>query len=272
MKTYMITFEMKENIYCTNLVIAENEESAKAEYGKYEILEIREAANYEIEEAKRKGMPIVTVEKKEESTEAEKAVDHKVSISKGNVKMGAIPSVSLPPIITCKHCEACAKDCYAKRMQRYPSVKNAWQNNLDIVNMDSVEYFNQVSEFCKLQRFFRWHVAGDILGYGYLTGMIEVAKENPHCEFLAFTKNFEDVNAHIEYEGELPKNLHIIFSNWKCFHCENPYNLPTTDILEKGEEVPENGKLCGGNCTECCCRGIGCWELKKGEKLYFYKH
>ena len=41
--------------------------------------------------------------------------NNQVSISKGNNKMGAIPSVSLPPITTCKHCESCAKDCYAAK-------------------------------------------------------------------------------------------------------------------------------------------------------------
>ena len=42
----------------------------------------------------------------------------KVSISKGNSKMGAIPSVSLPPITTCAAGCTCAKKCYAAKLCR----------------------------------------------------------------------------------------------------------------------------------------------------------
>jgi len=42
-----------------------------------------------------------------------------ISISKGNSKMGAIPSVSLPPIVTCKNCATCAKNVRTvQRVQR----------------------------------------------------------------------------------------------------------------------------------------------------------
>lgn len=194
-----------------------------------------------------------------------------VKISKGNVKMGAIPSVSNVPVVCCHHCAACKKDCYARRMMRYSSVKNAYYNNLEMFKNEPENYFEQISYFCKMQRFFRWHVAGDIINFDYLLGMVKVAVENPHCKFLAFTKYYEVVNEFLSGQ-ELPENLQIIFSNWGDFKCENPHNLPCTDVIEPGAEVPEGCKLCGGNCFECCCRGVGCWELKKGEKLVFYKH
>ena len=55
-----------------------------------------------------------------------------VSISNGNSKMGKIPSVSLPPILTCPKGTPCAKRCYAKRIyNRYPSVKNAYDKELE---------------------------------------------------------------------------------------------------------------------------------------------
>ena len=56
--------------------------------------------------------------------------NNRVSISAGNRKMGAIPSVSLPPIVTCPNCKECAKKCYAAKMCRiYPSVKKAYDND-----------------------------------------------------------------------------------------------------------------------------------------------
>ena len=50
-----------------------------------------------------------------------------VSISKGNSKMGAIPSVSLPPCITCNPTAPCFKKCYAVKLsRRYKTVKTAY--------------------------------------------------------------------------------------------------------------------------------------------------
>lgn len=197
----------------------------------------------------------------------------KVSISKGNSKMGAIPSVSLPPIITCPKGAPCAKKCYASKLCRlYPTVRKAYQNNLDIWNTDHDEYFNQVFDAVRMSRYFRFHVSGDIPTPYYFACMVAVAMDNPHCEILAFTKNYTAVNNYIADNGTLPKNLHIIFSEWGNMPIPNPYNLPTAAVIFKGEEPNENWKICGGNCAECACRGVGCWELKNGETIAFYEH
>ena len=92
----------------------------------------------------------------------------KVSISKGNSKMGAIPSVSLPPIITCPANAPCAKKCYAAKLARiYPSVRKSYENNLDILNSDWDEYWRQVRGAVSMARYFRFHVAGDIPNAAY---------------------------------------------------------------------------------------------------------
>ena len=199
----------------------------------------------------------------------------KVSFSKGNSKMGLIPSVSLPPIITCPKGAPCAKKCYAHKLCRiYPTVKKAYQNNLDILKTDPNEYWKQVDSAVKMARYFRFHVSGDIPNYIYFCFMVDLAYRNPHCEILAFTKNYSVVN---EYLGNLttpilPPNLHIIFSEWGAMPIPNPHNLPTAAVIFKGEEPNDNWKICGGNCAECACRGVGCWELKKGETIAFYEH
>jgi hypothetical protein len=198
----------------------------------------------------------------------------KVSISNGNRKMGAIPSVSLPPIITCPKGAPCAKKCYAAKLARiYPSVKTAYQNNLDILNEDWGEYWRQVRFAVSMTRFFRFHVAGDIPNSGYFKEMVITARQNPNTEILAFTKQYAIVNNYIDTMGEIPANLHIIFSEWgDNWQVPNPHNLPKSTVIFKGETPRDDWKVCGGNCTECACRGVGCWELKNGETIAFYEH
>lgn len=196
-----------------------------------------------------------------------------VSISNGNSKMGPIPSVSLPPIITCKHCETCGKDCYAAKLARiYKSVREAWQRNLDILNADRDSYFIQVKAAAMVTRFFRWHVSGDIVDYDYFDRMVKIARELKGTEFLVFTKNYEVVNEYLNTHKK-PRNLHIIFSlPFNGAIIDNPHNLPTAAVLFKDQDLKPGYKMCGGNCTECACRGVGCWQLKKGETIAFKKH
>jgi hypothetical protein len=197
-----------------------------------------------------------------------------VSISKGNRKMGTIPSVSLPPITTCPAGVPCAKKCYAAKLCRiYPTVKNAYQNNLDILNDDWCEYWRQVRAAVKTTKYFRFHVAGDIPNAGYFKEMVITACQNPGTEILAFTKQYSIVNNYIDIVGGIPKNLHIIFSEWgDDWKVPNPHRLPTSTVIFKGDMPRDDWKVCGGNCTECACRGVGCWELKNGETIAFYEH
>lgn len=198
---------------------------------------------------------------------------NKISISTGNSKMGAIPSVSLPPIITCPHGAPCAKKCYAAKLCRiYPSVKKAYQNNLDILNNNEMEYWQQVMKAAKMTKYFRYHVSGDIPDEHYFNWMLSIADTVKETQFLAFTKKYDMVNNAIACGIHIPENLHIIFSEWDGITIPNPYNLPTAAVIFKGTAPKEHYKICGGNCAECACQGVGCWGLKKGETIAFYEH
>ena len=187
--------------------------------------------------------------------------------------MGAIPSVSLPACITCNPDAPCFKKCYALRLSRRRStVATAYARNLDILSTDPVAYWVQVKSAAITTRFFRYHVSGDIPNAEYFLNMVKTARELPNTTFLAFTKQFPIVNAYLNAGGAIPENLKIIFSNWGAWKCENPHELPTCEIILKGNEPAPNWKICGGNCTECACRGIGCWELKKGDTIAIYEH
>jgi hypothetical protein len=102
--------------------------------------------------------------------------------------------------------------------------------------------------------------------------MLQTARELPETNFLCFTKRYSIVNEFIERYGELPENLHLIFSEWEGLELDNPHNVPTAAVIFKGQEPRDNWKVCPGNCSECAARGVGCWELKPGETIAFYEH
>ena len=201
-----------------------------------------------------------------------------LKVSHGNRKMGEIPSVSLPPVITCRKNAPCIKDCYACKLCRiYKNVAESYKNNYELYNTDPDSYFRQLDGAMKMSLYFRVHVSGDVPTMDYFNRLVEVVKNNPHCKVLMFTKQFEIVNAYISENGgnretAIPENFKIIYSAWQDFKPINPYNFPETNVIFPNTQVPDNWKICGGNCSECVCRGVGCWELKAGETLAFYKH
>lgn len=201
-------------------------------------------------------------------------MDFKISISKGNEKMGAIPSVSLPACVTCNPDAPCFAKCYARRLAvRRESVRNAYAHNLEVLQADSRAYWLQVRAAACMVRFFRFHVSGDIPNAEYFSEMVQTARDLPGARFLAFTKQFKIVNDFINAGGVIPENLKIIFSNWGAWKCENPHALPVCEVIAKGDAfIPEDWKICGGNCTECACRGVGCWEVRNGETIGIYMH
>ena len=196
-----------------------------------------------------------------------------ISISKGNVKMGEIKSVSLPPVITCAENCTCAKKCYAMRMyRRFKNTKESYNRNLEIFTTDPTEYWNQVNDTLCTSRFFRFHVSGDIPTYKYLLDMVETVRKNPHCDVLVFTKRYNYVNKALDSGVEFPKNLHILFSEWNGMNMYNPHNMPIAHVIFKGKEPKANWNICTGNCLECAKANVNCWALQNGEHVAFHEH
>lgn len=187
--------------------------------------------------------------------------------------MGAIPSVSLPACTTCNPSAPCFKLCYAAKISRiYKTTAAAYQRNLDILNSNPGEYWQQVKQAATTARFFRYHVSGDIPNAEYFKNMIITAEALPHTSFLAFTKQYNIVNDYLSAGGVIPPNLKIIFSNWGAWKCDNPHGLPVCEVILKGDAPADDWKICGGNCTACACRGIGCWQLNSGDVIAIYQH
>jgi len=195
-------------------------------------------------------------------------------ISKGNNKMGKIPNISLPPIVTCNGCEGtCAGKCYAMKFYRiYPLAKKAWDSNLAEWQEDSTAYFSSItSQLNQLRpKFFRWHVGGDIPSYSYFRGIMVVANTMPTTKFLVFTKQYNFVNWAVDNGVLIPSNLQIVFSAWPGMEVTNPFHFKVA-WMQDGHEtrVPESAFECAGSCTECAA----CFSLDKIDRdVVFHIH
>jgi hypothetical protein len=189
-----------------------------------------------------------------------------VKISSGNTKLGNMHNISLTPIKGCVNCQACKKSCYAlKAYKMYANTRKAWNGNLRLARKDRCEYFAQIYLYLMKHKpkFFRWHVAGDILDQAYLDAMIGVAIDTPQTKFLCFTKAH-----HLNFK-DLPENLSIVLSMWPTMPIP-AINLPKAWMQDGTEtRMPRNAIECPGNCETC---GM-CFALKKlGRDVMFHKH
>ena len=213
----------------------------------------------------------------DEAKQAVKAgTETRVRISHDNSKMGPVASVSTLPFLTCpEFCgETCGPKCYAAKLANLrPAVLRSYAINTALAIYDPVSYWRQVSAAAAAVQYFRFHVSGDIMGKAYFHHMIDTARETPKTRFLCFTKQFDTVNAWISENGDLPGNLQILFSGWTNLQPDNPHGLPETNVIPKNaEDLPDGWKMCGGNCFECACRGVGCWQAQSGDVIAFRMH
>lgn len=205
----------------------------------------------------------------------------KMTISAGNRKIGRVLNVSLPPITTCGNCKKCMFFCYdIKACLQYPdNVIDARVRNLHVLLNDRNEYFRRIDKKMTRRRknkYFRWHVAGDIIDYDYFDRMIENARNHP--DFVAiwtYTKMYDIVNEWIDKNGldAIPDNFHIMFSKWDGLPMNNPYGLPVFACkLKDGNADPmpwDDMYVCPGNCDICKEEKRGCMS---GEDTYADEH
>lgn len=198
-----------------------------------------------------------------------------VSISNANSKMGAVSSVSMLPFLTCPvRCkDSCGSKCYAAKLANLrPSVLKSYALNTALAIHAPDRYWQDVNEAIRAVRYFRFHVSGDILNMPYLERMIATAQANPHTEILAFTKRYELINTYLDRHGVLPTNLNILLSGWENLKPINTHNMPETNVIMRGAEPDPSWKICGGNCFNCACRGMGCWTARPGDVIAFHIH
>ena len=61
-KAFSVTLQYSESVYCTNIAYAASEEDVRRHYSKYTAVTVREAADWEVEAGKKKGMPVIVCE------------------------------------------------------------------------------------------------------------------------------------------------------------------------------------------------------------------
>ena len=195
--------------------------------------------------------------------------DIKPCISNGNTKIGRVLNVSLMPVMTCGNCKHCMGYCYdVKSCCRFPdTVIDARMRNTVLLHRDRDRYFNYIIDKCARRRknkFFRWHVAGDIVDIDYLDRMCAIARMFPDFKFWTYTKMYDIVNEYVRTHGDdraiaIPSNLSIMFSEWSGQDMPNPYNFPTFACRLKSEaDKVMTGYHCTGNCDVCKKNNCGC--------------
>lgn len=194
-----------------------------------------------------------------------------------NSKVGAIPSFSVIPLLYCPGCtkedDGCGHVCYAlKSAVAHKEELRCYAENTILALKDPDRLWKDIDALLKVSRYFRFHVSGEILNKDYFDRLVKSVRNNPGCSVLMFSKKPDIVNSWIDENGPLPENLRLLLSSWSNFTPENPHNLPITAVIRENTIVPDNWKICGGNCEFCACRGCGCWTAKPGDVIAFYEH
>lgn len=197
-----------------------------------------------------------------------------VCVSYGNDKIGKTMNVSTAPIFACKNCGGCLHFCYdIKACMRF--TKNVFFNrikNLFLARFHRDRFFAEIDAKMsrrKKNKYFRWHVAGDILDMDYFERMIENAKNHPDFTIWTYTKNYSIVNEYVRTHGgsreaAIPSNFSIMFSEWDGMEMDNPYNFPVFAVKLKDGNKNRTAESfdtmfkCPGNCGTCIKAHCGC--------------
>lgn len=195
----------------------------------------------------------------------------RLCISEGNDKIGHTRNVSLMPILSCGNCKHCMKFCYdVKACVRFTDTTLAARvRNWVLFLKDRDAYFAMIEKALRPRirhKYFRWHVAGDIVDEDYLAHMVAIAERHRDWKFWTYTKMYHVVNHYCDTHGgksAIPSNLQIMFSEWDGVALDNPYGFPIFTVKMKDgnkNHAPEYFDTlykCPGNCDICkrTCRG-----------------
>lgn len=203
-------------------------------------------------------------------SELKKGLAKKAIISNGNRKIGKVLNVSLAPILCCGNCSKCKLYCYdIKACLQHENVLDARAFNTALQEFDRDRFFRDIDDKMSRRRknkYFRYHVSGDIPDMDYLKRMIKTAVDHPDFTIWTYTKMYSLVNQYCNENGRdaIPKNLHIMFSKWDGLPMDNPYKFPVFACRLKAGNVDTSedwfAKVykCPGNCDLCKEKKLGC--------------
>ncbi len=187
----------------------------------------------------------------------------KICITNGNKKIGHVMNVSLLPIFTCiNNCQGCRFFCYdIKACMQYKNVIMARARNTVLLWRNRDKFFDLIDKKISHRRknkYFRWHVAGDIIDLDYFERMVEIAKNHKDFVFWTYTKQYDIVNTYCDRYGKqsIPSNFSIMFSQWDGIEIVNPYGFAEFRVVDDIKTA--KGFICPGNCEFCLKNRCGC--------------
>ena len=190
----------------------------------------------------------------------------KKRLTNGNKKVEAL-LFSLPPITSCLNHKSCASTCYAvKSYKQYPSVRNLWDSNLDLVNSNLWGLYDDlVAQLSTTKKVIvRIHQSGDFLTQSYLNMWAKIAKMFKHITFYGYTKvdNILDFSP-LDSLG----NVNIIRSM-----INGKRNYGSTSYVTKLASE-EGAVICPATAGEDVRCGETCFKcMDKGTKVVFVQH
>lgn len=179
-----------------------------------------------------------------------------LQISCGNRKMLAGYGIfNLPAVTTCPNSTPlCRKLCYARKAERvYSSVLDRRQTNFKASQEADfmpimIDLINQLANEKTFNGKFRIHESGDFYNQLYLDNWLEIARNFPAIEFLAFTKSIN-----FDYSSR-PDNLKIYISVMPDTDFCAPIHpsIANTPRAFAGI-IPDNVEptQCPGHCDSC---------------------
>ena len=155
----------------------------------------------------------------------------RIRFQNGNKKLSADDAIafiifSLPAVLTCPNATVlCMKNCYARRDERFTSVRSSRIINYMLSRRDDFETIlenairNQVytrkgdlrKRYQGKEIVFRIHESGDFYSAKYMLAWFHVAARFPEITFFTYTKSF---SIYEKCMAEKPNNFEVRASVW----------------------------------------------------------
>ena len=133
-------------------------------------------------------------------------------------------------------------DCYAARLERFPSVRGQRWENLEVIKKlrSKEKIVKELMDVIpqKADRI-RIHGSGDFFNQTYFDAWLEVCKKNPNILFWAFTKS---VKLWVNRIDKIPENLILQASKGgKEDHLIEEFDLKSATVFRTIKEAKSSG-------------------------------
>ena len=182
-------------------------------------------------------------------------------ISKGNQKLGVIPSFSLPAMETCPgKTEFCDRYCYATK-GRFAWKKTKEELRMNLMAAQCKDFAGKIAAAIRQAepQAFRLHVSGDFYDYAYVGKWIQIAQLCPGVMFFGSTRSWRipALNGRLQELAALPNVC--LRASTDFTHVDQPdEGWSVLSIEGRGEKCPHDYGL-----VDHCMNCGKCWRNKK---------